>query len=171
MVVTRKLCSVAECSQFSQAKGFCRKHWYRASKGLPLDAPLEDLRRKKRQDPYCSVDDCGRETIALNLCSRHYYAQRNKRDRANNPDRYLGYHLRRYGMSIDDYKDLLKKQDEACAICRTPAQDRRLAVDHDHATGEVRGLLCNNCNGGLGQFKDNLDNLLAAVRYLGLSDD
>lgn len=66
------------------------------------------------------------------------------------------------------YKKLLKEQDGCCAICgkRYEFGDRRFAVDHDHNTGEVRGVLCNPCNGGLGMFKDDPDILTAAIVYL-----
>lgn len=58
---------------------------------------------------------------------------------------------------------MFAEQSGLCAICGTaPAAH----VDHDHATGKVRGLLCFNCNGGLGQFKDQIGVLNAAVRYL-----
>jgi len=58
---------------------------------------------------------------------------------------------------------MLAEQDGLCAICRTaPAAH----VDHDHDPGKVRGLLCFNCNGGLGQFKDQIHLLEAGVAYL-----
>jgi hypothetical protein len=74
------------------------------------------------------------------------------------------YHLkRRYGITAEAADEMLSAQDGVCAICRTaPA----VHVDHDHVTGAVRALLCFNCNGGLGQFKDNPQALHAAAYYV-----
>jgi hypothetical protein len=74
------------------------------------------------------------------------------------------YHLkRRYGISAQDADAMLEAQGGLCAICKVaPA----VHVDHDHATGAVRAFLCFNCNGGLGQFKDDPDVLRAAAEYV-----
>lgn len=74
----------------------------------------------------------------------------------------------RFGISVDDYDEMLLKQHGVCAICGGYcASGRRLAVDHCHETGRVRGLLCARCNIGLGFFdKDGGDLLLSAVEYL-----
>ena len=53
-----------------------------------------------------------------------------------------------------------------CAICGRKQPEKWLAVDHDHETGVIRGLLCSRCNSGLGQFKDNPDRLRLAADYL-----
>jgi len=81
--------------------------------------------------------------------------------------------LRRLGSSGHEYEEFFVHQDGKCAICGTIEGHRsrygricRLAVDHDHRTGKARGLLCNNCNRGLGRFKDSIANLESAVRYL-----
>lgn len=72
---------------------------------------------------------------------------------------------RQYGISADDYDALLAFQGGKCAICHGGTTKRFFHVDHDHKTGEVRGLLCFLCNVGLSQFRDKVENLRAAVRY------
>lgn len=74
------------------------------------------------------------------------------------------YHLkRRYGITAEDADAMLEAQGGLCAICQAaPAAH----VDHDHETGAVRALLCFNCNGGLGQFKDDPRVLRAAAEYV-----
>ena len=74
------------------------------------------------------------------------------------------YHLtRRYGITAAEADHMLRRQDGLCAICRSaPAAH----VDHDHETSAVRALLCFNCNGGLGQFKDDPAVLRAAADYV-----
>lgn len=80
--------------------------------------------------------------------------------------------LRTYGLTDDQYIALLKKYDEKCGICETTATTSRtgrhlsLHIDHDHETGEVRGLLCGDCNLGLGRFKDDTRRLKNAINYL-----
>jgi len=73
-----------------------------------------------------------------------------------------------YGISIDEYQRLLSLQNGVCAICGAPPSGRfkYLAVDHNHLTGEVRGLLCNSCNRALGLLKDDFSLLQAAVAYM-----
>lgn len=73
-----------------------------------------------------------------------------------------------YGISIEDYTKLLESQGGRCAICGTTdwGCHEKAFVDHDHTTGGVRGLLCSNCNAGLGMFRDNVEYLTNAINYL-----
>ena len=74
---------------------------------------------------------------------------------------------RKFGITIADYDALLASQGDGCAICKSPCPTgRRLAVDHDHATKAVRGLLCHSCNLGIGKLGDDPERLLAAAKYL-----
>lgn len=82
--------------------------------------------------------------------------------------------LNRFGLTAEDYARMLAQQDGKCAICRQPetaihhktGEPRALAVDHDHKTNAVRGLLCRDCNTGLGLFDDDLETLRSAIAYL-----
>ncbi|GII89623.1 hypothetical protein Ssi03_76130 [Sphaerisporangium siamense] len=100
---------------------------------------------------------------------------RNKAWRAANPERQAAIRrrsrLRRmYGISIEDYGAMLADQGGKCAGCGgTSSGDRRydvFAVDHDHQTGEIRGLLCAACNLALGLLNDSPERLMALVAYL-----
>lgn len=72
--------------------------------------------------------------------------------------------MTRYRITWAQWSQLLIEQSGRCAICCEPMLSPQ--VDHDHVTGEVRGLLCDHCNRGLGCFRDDLDTLLEAVAYL-----
>ena len=79
---------------------------------------------------------------------------------------------RTLNFSSTDYDSLLETQSRLCAICKGPSRNgKALAIDHNHDTGFIRGLLCNNCNAGLGMFKDDINLLITAVEYLQKARD
>ena len=78
-----------------------------------------------------------------------------------------GYYRRTYGISADEVDEMLDAQNGGCAICgEKPPRLASMHVDHDHAHGHLRGLLCSTCNQGLGQFRDDPAVLLRAIVYL-----
>ena len=83
---------------------------------------------------------------------------------------------RKYNLSLEEYSEKLIRQGGFCAICEcseTAKQDgklKRLAVDHNHETGRVRGLLCARCNRALGFVQENIKTLLSCVAYLYMWD-
>lgn len=77
------------------------------------------------------------------------------------------YYKSLYGISLPEYDILLIAQSGRCSICKEAvAEDDYLNVDHDHETGEVRGLLCSPCNRGLGFFRDDPERLAEASAYV-----
>lgn len=101
---------------------------------------------------------------------------KNNRDRVNeynriwwaeHPETARRQTLRKRGMTAEQFADKMDEQGGVCAICGAyPPTGRAFAIDHDHKSGEVRGLLCSSCNTALGLFKDNAENLLSAIQYL-----
>ena len=99
-----------------------------------------------------------------------------KKYRLDNPEEYnrikRNQNLRKYGLTFEDQEGMLREQNYKCAICGQEiflfgsSQKLIAHVDHDHKTGKVRGLLCKECNSGLGYFKDNTEYLLSAISYL-----
>lgn len=76
--------------------------------------------------------------------------------------------LKKFGITIEEYDRMFIQQKGCCASCETHQDqcERTLAVDHCHATGKVRGLLCFNCNAALGLLKDNIDTICKLATYL-----
>jgi hypothetical protein len=77
-----------------------------------------------------------------------------------------------YKMTLEEYQKIFKDQNGKCAICQEIGfamrenQRQLVVIDHCHSSGKVRGLLCHNCNRALGLFKDKINNLENAIRYL-----
>lgn len=71
-----------------------------------------------------------------------------------------------YGITSERYDAMLHDQHGVCAICGKAERSKPLSVDHDHETGFIRGLLCQNCNTGLGMFNDSIRLLAGAIVYL-----
>lgn len=75
--------------------------------------------------------------------------------------------VKRYGLTLDDWDRMLIEQSGRCACCSAQMmQPNEPAVDHNHTTGQVRGLLCNNCNLGIGHFDESVERLQLAIQYL-----
>lgn len=111
----------------------------------------------------CAAEDCriGRECNKRTDKGKNYYRK--------NTDRYRNwYYQRRYRISLVEYQRLLDNQGGKCAICGgIPKNGRRLDVDHDHATGTLRGLLCASCNTAIGHLREKKSFFLKALEYLG----
>lgn len=116
-------------------------------------------------------------------CTNDYHAFRRRdpvlgeRERRRHRDRYRHHpegnkgHLKtRFGLTVEQYKEMVEAQLGLCAICKRPPRGKRkrLAVDHDHESGKARSLLCTTCNTALGHLEDRVDLLEAAISYLKL---
>jgi hypothetical protein len=82
------------------------------------------------------------------------------------------YLKRTYGLTVEQYRAMLETQGGVCAICKQPRpENRTLHVDHDHGTGEIRGLLCFRCNNALGDFEEQYQLFQRAANYLDRDDE
>ena len=79
---------------------------------------------------------------------------------------------KRFGITLEEFDEMYKTQNGKCLICGVTESclGHRLAVDHCHTTGKIRGLLCKSCNTAIGNFKDNINNLKNAIIYLEKSN-
>lgn len=137
--------------------------YYRENKEKWVRNTEKKLRRNKLR----------RERYANNKEHRELLKEHARKYKREHPEHYRQYRLRTtYGLTVDDFENMLKNQDYKCAICLSDKPNtekgvgRGWHVDHDHKTGKVRGILCNYCNHGLGKFKDNPESLRRAAEYL-----
>lgn len=100
-----------------------------------------------------------------------YYQEHKEETKIKNQRNHF---KRKYGITIDEYNLMFDKQNGLCLICGESEnkigmgtdRTQMLSVDHNHETNEIRGLLCHSCNLALGNFKDKIENLENAIRYL-----
>jgi predicted nucleic acid-binding Zn ribbon protein len=127
-------------------------------------------RRAARQE---TCRRCGKpipesRLFGAKLCSEECY--RHAVDERWKPRRPGISRLKKYGITPEQYDAMLDRQDHRCAVCRTDTPNGKgWHVDHDHASGKVRGILCGNCNNGIGNFHDDPATLRAAIDYLTLT--
>lgn len=112
----------------------------------------------------CNTDKL---TKKCKSCLSQYYKDRNKDPKIKN--RKNNYELKKYyNITLDQYREMLINQKNCCKICDRHESlfKYELAVDHCHKTSKIRGLLCQPCNTAIGLFKDNVNIINKAMRYL-----
>ena len=117
--------------------------------------------------------------------NKEYYQKKHKQWRLDNPEKIKAYNKKKYHknkaamrekklqeaykISLIEYNELFILQNGRCGICNKHQRElkKRLHVDHNHTTGQIRGLLCNKCNLGLGTMGDSVESIKKALIYLG----
>lgn len=181
-------CATAKCDRRVKARGLCERCyqiWHRSGTFQPAltftAAPhrLTDV-DVEAATGVCSV--CGPTDVRIRKSKGHECMTVRRRSTAeSNAKRPRGNRKpvtpasawrdrlkSAYGMTLDDWHNLILEQEGRCAICNE--QMREPNTDHCHSTGRVRGILCRPCNLGLGFFRDNEQRLAAARVYLGAED-
>lgn len=118
------------------------------------------MTRTYGQSPTCHPD---RPYKGRGLCDRCYANDRYARQGHKWHGRSI---KRKFGLTPDEYNAMLSSQGGKCALCGRADEERRMAVDHDHETGTIRGLLCKWCNRGIGLLQDDPDLLRQAAEYI-----
>lgn len=139
------------------------------------DKDQSEFHYKPKADRYESeCKECANErSRKYRLKNKKAISEQRKQYREENKEEHLHKKWVRnlklqYGITESEYADILDSQNGLCAICGTSEKDspKRFAVDHNHETGEVRGVLCSSCNLGIGNLGDSPDRLYSAMRYL-----
>lgn len=170
-----KLCLIENCTKPSYRRGICSPHYafHRYHGTLETIVPKQYRHWLSEVNPTeqtatCSV--CGPTQILSNGKNRNgtprFYCDAKARKTA-----YVYSFGDGETIPVDESTEarakLYKEQDGCCAVCGRSAEEvGTLRLDHCHATGKIRGLLCNGCNMGLGMFRDSPEALIAASEYL-----
>lgn len=121
---------------------------------------------------YCYLKAWASDNSDRTRAYRRRYVESDEARERRNARKRNRHFLLEYGLTADDIKRMEEEQDGKCRICNQPpdrgifGQPPRLHVDHDHETGEVRGLLCSGCNTGIGMLQEDPLRLFASIEYL-----
>lgn len=191
-----QICTIPGCDEKFRARGWCRKHYYMWQRtGSPEGALVQcqgcsttwrrttpgsgfklcaECRKFKAVCKQCEQvlpkANFTKSSVRCRPCAKEYRRQNPyvpTKPYRKTPEQARRSNLQRmYGISLEEYQRMFDAQGGRCMICVSPPGKKPLAVDHCHTKGEVRSLLCGNCNTGLGMFKDDIVILRRAIRYL-----
>jgi Recombination endonuclease VII len=161
----RGVCSVEGCGRPHQARGLCYNHWKSKSR---KQRRIEVKEQEARSCGFCgaAIPPAKRRRGPVSYCDRSCKAKAWVAGGGNAIAARKWYFKERYGLTPEQVEEMAAA---GCGVCGTTNWNGRHArphVDHDHQTGKVRGILCSECNTGLGKFKDDPDLLRAAIRYV-----
>lgn len=173
-------CLIPECDRPAYSRGLCKLHYERAWRSGELDAIAAPRRKPRLTDIdeatmtcTCPIHGAG-VRLRVRTGRRGRYAcwncdrrppRNGRKSWPTSAESSRRWRLKaKYGLTPDDFDALLEAQAGACLIC--DAEMDQPQIDHDHATGVVRGLLCRSCNIGLGYFRDDVVNMRRAIAYL-----
>lgn len=163
-----------------------RQQYARKQQGLVKQSPIESKKLREQglaKCPHCKETKSLQQEFSQNIQSHTGFASHCKicckiiakerppeekhryymNDREKIRDRKLRHS---FGISLKEYQELLKQQGGVCAVCGGTDKEKNLAVDHDHKTGRIRGLLCGRCNPALGFCQDSPEILKKLIDYL-----
>ena len=137
-----------------------QRNWSRIKNNISLDKPVQRKRKINLDwNDHEQVNIYRRKCHKIKkICDPTYYEYTRKNG--------IKTRLKKYGLTIEDQEKMLQIQKNKCLICGCNLKNKKFCIDHDHVTGGVRGILCNNCNAGIGLLGDNLNGLIKAVKYL-----
>ena len=136
-------------------------------KDMPIESFRLDARRgTRRSDCRSCASVQHKKWAAKHKEHLRSYDRKRYRDDPNKWERHI---RAKYGIAPADFEEMLVSQGGVCAICESSSPGKghkRFNIDHDHKTGEVRGLLCWPCNTGIGKLKDSPERLRKAADYI-----
>lgn len=148
-----------------QSKEWIQKRFKSREKTLKLRTHCKNGHEFIDENTYIDTDGCRN----CKQCRRDYHKARreNRTEEGRNHDKDLKL-KRVYGITLEEYNKMLERQENKCPICKRQSEEFKniFHVDHCHTTGEVRQLLCFNCNSLLGASRESIDTLKEAIKYL-----
>ncbi len=127
---------------------------------------------KRTPEQQAKINESRRKLYAENAEVREHAKLKAKEWQEANPHKRHAQRMAVYGLTPETFSELMDSQNHQCAICGHSDKSKKKTfpmIDHCHSTGKVRGILCSSCNMGLGKFKDSIELLESAIKYLNSS--
>lgn len=148
---------------------YCSTKCQRLGNQRNWTAKNKDYIKKYRDARKDERNRLRREKYKNDIEYRNRIKEKAKQFHKNNPKSKKGTRLKKYGLTIVQFEEMLEKQNYKCAICGFEYDGNKAMfpfIDHCHSTGKNRGLLCSKCNFAIGQFNDDVSLLRSAIKYL-----